>query len=433
LAFAKNFDTALEGITVMLSQRGWMRLLLLALCFGFTPVRADEPSVGGIDTGKLDVGIEKAFPKLKWADWEPTNDKGLPAPFRPILLTHANDDSGRVFVASQQGRIYVFKNDQDVTESNIFLDIREKVRYSDKENEEGFLGLAFHPNYKENGEFFAYYTAKSMPRESVISRFRVSKDNPDLADAASEEELMRVAQPFWNHNGGTVIFGLDGYLYIALGDGGAANDPHGNGQNLDTLLGSILRIDVDKTSSGRPYGIPADNPFVGKANARPEIYAYGLRNVWRMAFDPETKLFWAADVGQDLWEEIDLIEKGGNYGWNVREGLHPFKKGPATAASKLIEPIWEYNHEIGKSITGGMVYRGKRVPKLVGKYVYADYVTGKIWALEFDPKTKRVLSNNRIESPMMPIITFGEDENSEIYFSIVAPDGRGLYRFSAGN
>ncbi len=188
----------------------------------------------------------------------------------------------------------------------------------------GFLGLAFHPKFKQNGEFFVFYTRKTPKLTNVVSRFRVTKDDPNQADPASEEELLRFTKPFWNHDGGTICFGPDGYLYVFHGDGGSANDPYDNGQNLKTLLGKILRIDVNKKDDGKRYAVPKDNPFVDHKDAAPEIWAYGLRNVWRMAFDRKTGQLWAADVGQNLYEEIDLITKGGNYGWNRREGLHPF-------------------------------------------------------------------------------------------------------------
>jgi glucose/arabinose dehydrogenase len=386
---------------------------------------APDPIDGVLTT----VGVKQAFPNLQWADWQPVNDDGLNVPFRPVMIAHAGDGSGRLFVGEQHGKVYQFRGDPAVTESRLFLDISHKVRYSDDQNEEGFLGFAFHPRFKENGAVFAYYTAAEMPRVSVISRFRLAKDGQRI-DPASEEELLRIGQPYWNHNGGTIAFGPDGYLYIGLGDGGNANDPHGNGQNLETLLGSLLRIDVDKKSDGRPYGIPADNPFVDRKGARPEIYAYGFRNIWRLSFDRQTGLLWAADVGQNLWEEINIVIRGGNYGWNFREGLHPFGPNENESRVQLIDPIWEYDHQVGKSITGGSVYRGKDVPDLVGKYLYADYVTGKIWALDYDAEAKKVRSNYRIESPMMPIITFGEDESGEIYFGLVAANGQGLYRFT---
>ncbi|HEY0983256.1 PQQ-dependent sugar dehydrogenase, partial [Schlesneria sp.] len=313
-----------------------------------------------IDESPLKVEPVVAFSDLKWTGWQPENDDGLASPLRPILLTHAGDGSNRIFVPQQQGIIHVFKPDSK--ETTVFLDMSKKVVYIDKENEEGFLGMAFHPKYKSNGEFFVYYTTQESPHTTVVSRFKVSKDDPNKADPDSEEQLLVVKHPYWNHKGGTICFGPDGFLYIAIGDGGAGNDPHGNGQNLQTLLGKILRIDVDHKDPGLNYAIPKDNPFIGKlANkqpiALPEIYAYGLRNVWRMSFDRQTGAFWAADVGQNLWEEINLITKGGNYGWNLREAKHEFAPNSTSAGPGLIDPIYEYHHDIGKSITGGHVYR----------------------------------------------------------------------------
>jgi glucose/arabinose dehydrogenase len=257
----------------------------------------------------------------------------------------------------------------------------------------------------------------------------VSKDDPDRADPASEEELLRIEHPYWNHDGGTVAFGPDGYLYIAVGDGGAANDPHDHGQNLSTLLGAILRIDVDRKDDGKPYAIPKDNPFVGRAEARPEIYAYGLRNVWRMAFDRKTGRLWAGEVGQNLFEEINLIEKGGNYGWKIREALHPFTAEGIAPRKDLIEPIWEYHHDVGKSITGGTVYRGKALPLLEGAYLYGDYLTNRLWALRYDEGKKRVVANQPIQDPGIPMLSFGEDEMGEVYFLTVSATGRGIHRF----
>jgi glucose/arabinose dehydrogenase len=379
--------------------------------------------------GTLDVVSRIAFPDLKWAGWEPVNERGLAVPLRPIVLTHAGDGSNRIFVGTQHGVVHVFPNRQDAAASKVFLDISRRVVYKDSENEEGFLGMAFHPRYSETGEFFIYYTTTDAPHTSVISRFRVSRDDPDRADAEFEEELLRIDQPFWNHNGGTLAFGPDGYLYVGLGDGGAANDPHRNGQNLGTLLGSILRIDVDRKDSGRNYAIPPDNPFVGREGARAEIWASGLRNVWRLSFDRETGRHWAADVGQNLWEEINLIEKGGNYGWAFREGCHPFGPEVARAADRLIDPIWEYDHEVGKSVTGGVVYRGARLPELEGLYLYADYITGKIWGLRYDESKQQVTGNSAIADNKLPIVSFGEDEQGDVYFLVVAADGRGIYRF----
>ncbi len=278
------------------------------------------------------------------------------------------------------------------------------------------LGVAFHPQFKQNGQFFLYYTTRKAPHTSVVSRFRTLAGDPTKADPQSEEELLRIPQPYWNHNGGGLAFGPDGHLYIALGDGGFKDDPHGNGQNLETLLGSILRIDVNRKDPGRNYAIPPDNPFVGRPKAQPEIFAYGFRNVWGMSFDPATGVLWAADVGQDLWEEIDLVVKGGNYGWKLREGFHKFKDG-ADPRPDLIEPIWEYHHDIGKSITGGVVYRGKKWPELVGCYLYADYVTNKVWALRYDPQQRKVVANYSLQDAKMPIISFGVDGEGEVYLT----------------
>jgi quinoprotein glucose dehydrogenase len=394
----------------------FVTLCFAALLAAHVHAQVDQSPLAGVQ-------MTRAFPKLK--------------PRRPVCMTHAGDGSNRLFIVSEHGQVLVTPSDQMATELKTFLDIEPQVDYEDKENEEGLLGLAFHPKYKENGQFFLYYTSKQPPHTSVISRFRVSQTDPNQADPASEEVLLTIKQPYWNHNGGNLAFGPDGYLYVGLGDGGAANDPHGNGQNLNTLLGSILRIDIDRKDPGRAYAIPGDNPFVGRRDAAPEIYAYGLRNVWGMAFDRQTGLLWVGEVGQNIWEEIDIIVKGGNYGWNVRESMHPFsvnnaKPGPGRTPAQqnkpealnaaMIDPIWEYHHDSdGKSITGGEVYRGKRVPALVGYYVYADYVTGKMWGLKYDEKAKKVVANRQIAGPKVfpnpPIMAIGSDEQGEIYLS----------------
>jgi len=403
-----------------------MKIRWTWLAVGFVAMAAGSARAEKIDTSPLDVTVEQAFPQLRFV--------------RPVVLTHPGDGTNRVVVASQLGEIRIFLNDQAVKKSSVFLDLRDRVVYKDKQNEEGLLGLAFHPMYRENGQFFVYYTTTDAPHTSVVSRFRVSPDDPNRADAKSEEEILRVKQPFWNHNGGTIAFGPDGYLYIALGDGGSGNDPLMNGQNLNTLLGAILRVDVDGTTPKDPeddssvplaYAIPADNPFAGfPGMARPEIWAYGLRNVWRMSFDRQTGQLWAADVGQNLWEEINLIRRGGNYGWNLREAKHKFGPGGSGPREDLIDPIFEYHHKVGKSITGGHVYRGQRLPQLAGKYIYADYVTGKLWALAYDAKAGRVAGNHPIPGGKMPVLSFGEDEPGEVYFC--TDDGK-IHRFSAAD
>jgi hypothetical protein len=382
-----------------------------------------------VDDRPLDIRTTVAFPELQWTGWSAERDDGRVVPQRPIVLTHAGDGSNRVFVATQQGVIHVFPNNPKVAKTEVFLDIEKQVVYDDKQNEEGFLGLAFHPKFNENGEFFVFYTRKGLKLTNVVSRFRVSKDNPNRADPASEEELLRINRPFWNHDGGTICFGPDGYLYIALGDGGLADDPLKNGQNLKTLLGKVLRLDVDRKADGKKYAIPPDNPFVGKENARPEIWAYGLRNIWRMAFDKKTGKLWASDVGQNLYEEIDIIVKGGNYGWSLREGLHPFSIAGVGPRPDMVEPIWEYSHDVGKSLTGGLVYRGRRLKDLEGSYVYGDYMTNKIWALRYDDAKRRVVANRPLIDPKSLILSFGEDEQGEIYLLTTTASGKGILQF----
>jgi len=395
-----------------------------------------------IDQTPLPVKPAVTFTKVTWSGWQAESDEGKIAPLRPILLTNFGDGTNRLVVPQQQGIIHVFDNTDQSQKTKILLDISDRVFYQDSQNEKGLLGLAFHPKFKENGEFFVYYTVTDEEHTNVVSRFKMSTTDPTVADPNSEEELLRSTQPFWNHDGGTICFGPDGMLYIALGDGGAGNDPYNNAQNLQQILGKILRIDVDHKDGDLNYAIPKDNPFVNviapgvpaaklQFLARPEVWAYGLRNVWRMSFDRKTGQLWAADVGQNVWEEIDLIQKGGNYGWNLREGLHPFSPNLKDKPHEVIDPIWEYSHEIGKSITGGVVYRGKKLPQLEGYYLYADYVSGKMWGLKYDEQAKQVKANRPIEvpGPALPVISFGEDEAGEVYFMIVSPTGQGIYHF----
>jgi glucose/arabinose dehydrogenase len=380
------------------------RLLVPDMAAGtLSAIRLDAFAAVRLDETPLAVHARRAFPKLEFE--------------RPVVLTHAGDGTNRVFVASQLGQVHVFANKQTASKTEIFLDIENQVRYKDFENEEGFLGMAFHPKFKTNGELFVFYTTTDAPHTSVVSRFRVDKKNPNRADPKSEEELLRVPRPFWNHDGGTLAFGPDGYLYVVLGDGGKANDPFGNGQNLRTLLGKVLRIDVDRKDEDKNYAIPKDNPFLDYPHARGEIWAYGLRNVWRLAFDRRTGACWAADVGQDLWEEIDILVGGGNYGWNLREGRHPFGIGGVQSSREdLVEPVFEYHHDVGKSITGGCVYRGKRLAQLDGAYLYADYVTGKLHALRYDDQQRIALADQPIGGNISPVMSFGEDEAGEVYF-----------------
>jgi glucose/arabinose dehydrogenase len=359
----------------------------------------DDKPTPGLPT----VYLTPAFPRLSFA--------------RPVFLTHTGDGSNRLFVVEQTGRVRVFENQHDVQAADVFLDIRERVQMN--HNEEGLLAVAFHPKYKDNGRFFIYYTVKSArgePKRNRVAEYRVDPHDANKADAASERVILDVEQKWGNHNGSTLLFGPDGCLYISHGDGGSANDPDGNGQNLRTLLGKITRIDIDKQDEGKAYAIPPDNPFIDQAKfpgARPEIWAYGLRNVWRMSFDRVTGNLWAGDVGQNEWEEIDLIVKGGNYGWNIREGKHDFAGG--RAGSELIEPLAEYSHRQGLSVTGGYVYRGEKYPALDGVYLYADYATGRVWGLKY--QDGKVTANGEVLGGRERtfIASFGEGEAGEMY------------------
>ena len=330
---------------------------------------------------------------------------------RPVDLQHAGDNTNRIFVVEQEGIISVFPNTGSVASKEIFLDITDQV--DDGGNEEGLLGLAFHPDYETNGYFYVNYTATD-PNRTVIARFTVSSASPNQADEATKLVILEFLQPYSNHNGGQISFGPDGYLYIATGDGGSGGDPQGNGQKRTTLLGKILRIDVDKPSDGNEYGIPADNPFANNtSDYREEIYAYGLRNPWRFSFDAANGRLWTGDVGQNKYEEIDIIEKGGNYGWDVMEGKHCFEPSSDCNTSGLKLPIWEYGRDQGISVTGGFVYRGSTLTELKGRYIYADFGSGRIWALDYSNMSNPV--NTEIHHADFNISAFGVDQNNELY------------------
>ena len=381
--------------------------------------------------GQLGLKSRLAFPKLKWDQWEAIDENGRTRPLRLIELTHANDGSNRLFAVSQFGEIWTFKNQHDVQQSHLLLDLSAKVKSwrSRGANEQGLLGLALHPKFKDNGYFYVYYSDDRAPR-SIVSRFSISADDPNKADPNSELVLMEIDQPFQNHNGGSIEFGPDGYLYLGLGDGGFRNDPLAAGQDLSTLLGSILRIDVDHPADGKQYGIPSDNPFVSNSKARKEIFAYGVRNPWRLAFDSKLGDLWIGDVGQELWEEVNVIRKGGNYGWSGREGMNGFGNRPAVpGVGKPIDPIWQFDHRVGRSITGGRVYRSSRIPSLSGKYLYADYVSGVIWALSFDPSSKQATANEQVTPDNVKVLAFGEDGDGEVYYLTESLRGECIYRF----
>jgi glucose/arabinose dehydrogenase len=336
---------------------------------------------------------------------------------RPVGLFNAGDGSARLFVLEQPGTIRMIKEGKVL--STPFLDIVDRVGSGG--SEQGLLGLAFHPNYAENGHFYINYTDRNG--NTVIARFNIT-DNPDQADPASEVQLLGVEQPFGNHNGGMLAFGPDGYLYLGMGDGGSAGDPFGNAQSLNTLLGKILRIDVN---DGDPYSIPPDNPYVN-GGGRPEIWAYGLRNPWRFSFDLLTNDLYIGDVGQNQWEEIDFLPAGSpggaNFGWNYREGAHPYEGNPP-AGLNLIDPVAEYDHSQGCSVTGGYVYRDQDLLDWNGVYLYGDYCSGLVWGLLHLPDGS--WQNARLFESGARITSFGQDQAGEIY--LVDHQG-GIYRLA---
>lgn len=379
-----------------------------------TPVPVPPPSAtlapSAGTTPLASMAVRRMFPGLN---------------FRHLTnLVQPDDGRDRIFVTQQGGLVRVFPNEQQAPEAAIFLDISGRV--SEEGNEEGLLGLAFDPRFAENGFFYVYYSAGG-PRRSVVSRFSQSQDNPEVASPHSELVLLEVEQPFSNHNGGQLAFGPDGFLYIGLGDGGLAADPMGNGQNRGTLLGSILRLDVAGATENSRYRTPADNPFVGQPGARPEIWAYGLRNPWRFSFDTATGRLWAGDVGQNLWEEIDLIGKGLNYGWNTMEGFHCFSPQTACDDTGLELPVVEYPNGADCSVTGGHVYRGARLAALYGAYIYADYCSGKIWGLRQNGES---VTEHRllVHSDVKEITSFGEDLAGNIY---ILSRNEGIYQLEA--
>ena len=322
----------------------------------------------------------------------------------PVQVLAYPGDTSMMVVVERSGRVYSAPlAGGDPVE---LLDLRSVV--TDRNSEEGLLSLAFHPDFPATPQLYVWYSTRS-PRQTVLARYTVGEGK---IKADSGERLLAVDQPYWNHNGGTVLFGPDGMLYLSLGDGGSANDPQGHGQNLGTLLGTVLRLDVSRAGTDTPYVVPPDNPFVNTPGARPEIWAYGLRNVWRMSFDPKTGELWGGDVGQNAWEEVDIITKGGNYGWNVREGKHAFR-GALIEGRTAIEPISEYGREKGGSITGGEVVRDSGGP-LDGVYLYSDYMTGIMWGLRRNADGT-VLVREVLRGRQKPVSSFGRGADGAIY------------------
>ena len=357
--------------------------------------------------------IENAFPSVVLS--------------RPTDVQNAGDGTNRLFVTQQTGEILVFP-EQSPDSLKTFLDISSEVNY-EHFSELGLLGIAFHPDYESNGYFFVAYTAGTpSARLGRIARFQVSAD-PNVADVASEKILLEWADSFPNHNGGALAFGTDGYLYIGIGDEGGSGDFNNNAQDRSRIFGKILRIDVNQNVDIVPYhGIPDDNPYAGNSSGyREDIWAYGFRNPWRFSFDDSTLV--AGDVGQGKWEEIDIVHKGGNYGWDCREGLVAYDQNNDSLCANpgpFIDPVHVYGHTGSQSITGGYVYRGpSNALGITGRYIYADFNDGRIWALDLDTKANTELANTGSF-----ISTFGVDENKELYVATYFADGApsGLYR-----
>ncbi|UCC14852.1 MAG: PQQ-dependent sugar dehydrogenase [Gammaproteobacteria bacterium] len=346
---------------------------------------------------------------------------------RPVALLQAPGDDSRWFVVEQGGVVRTFANDPATDKASVFVDISAVVTSG---GETGLLGMAFDPDFRASGEVYLSYTGNpGRVLTSVIARYR-SIDGGATLDPASEEILLQVVQDFGNHNGGNIAFGPDGFLYVGLGDGGSGNDPNDRAQDTSNLLGAMLRIDVN---GGSPYAIPAGNPFAGNAPCTqgsggapcPEIFAYGLRNPWRWSFDRFTGVLWLGDVGQADWEEVDVIEAGGNYGWRIREGAHCNDNiQPNCDNTGLTDPVWEYDHSQGQSITGGVVYRGRSIAGLSGFYLFGDFVSGRIWALPVDGSA----AATEVMDSGLSVSAFAQDIASEAY--IVDYSG-GLYRIIA--
>ena len=363
-----------------------------------------------IATFLLTASILLAAPEIKIAETFKGQNIKL-----PVALAIPPDGTERLFLVQQFGKITILPNDRSSNEEITFLDVTERPLIK-QQFEEGILGLAFHPDYAKNRKFYIYYSLQD-PKHTRVSEMQTFADDPNKADISTERVLLEIPQPFWNHNSGNIVFGPDGYLYIAIGDGGKANDPQRFSQNTFVYNGKILRIDVNTRAGHRPYGLPSDNPFLKKPGHHPEIFALGLRNPWGLTFLPETNPLWAADVGQNAWEEINIITNGGNYGWSYREGAHSAsaRSDAPPKGAEFIDPIHEYDRSSGLSITGGIHYRGKTIPELQGKYIYGDFVHGNIWALDFQngKKTSNTKIFKRTQGTLKPT-AFVEDAKGEL-------------------
>jgi len=396
------------------AARALLGVLTALMLFAAAACTAAEPDVGAPDPGNPPDGT---VPLPEAIELEFLID-GFE---QPLYVTGAGDGSGRLFVLEKTGRVWVVRG---VERSEVFLDLSGVVS---TESEQGLLGIAFSPSFAEDGIVWADYTRSDGA--TMVSSFHADGDRADETD---EYVWLTVSQPYQNHNGGMIAFGPDGHLYVGLGDGGSGGDPDGNGQDPNTLLGSVLRLNVRYDASevrDTAYGIPEDNPFFSVREKRSEIWAYGLRNPWRFSFDRETGDLWIGDVGQGAWEEIDFQPAdsagGENYGWNVLEGTHPYPPdAPAPdAPDRFTPPVFEYDRDAGKSVTGGYVYRGSEIPWLVGTYVYGDFVDGRIWGLT--RAADGTVENQLLLQTPYAISSFGEDDAGELY---VVDFGGGIYK-----
>lgn len=396
------------------------RLLIIVMFVFFTGTVMAQDATPGAPPPSTPAPLPAGIPDPAGFQWSLVAD-GFDS---PIGIVSANDDSGRVFAWEQSGKIWVINGDE--VSFDPFLDIGELLPpdvFKGGYSEQGLLGVAFHPQYKDNGVFFIDYI--DVKGNTVIARYTVSSD-PEVADPASARIVLNVSQPYPDHNGGEIAFGPDGYLYIGMGDGGNPDDPLRNGQKKDTLLAKILRIDINAT----PYKVPDDNPFVNQSGVKPETWAYGLRNPWRFSFDRQTGDLYIGDVGQWDYEEVNFQpagQGGQNYGWSAYQGMHPhIKQTISVDESTLTLPVLEYLHTDGCSVTGGYVYRGSVLPTMNGVYLYGDYCNGRIWAAVHQAddtwqsylwmQTEHVISS------------FGQDDAGELY--LVDYKG-GIYKLTA--
>lgn len=365
------------------------------------------------------TSLLSAAPKIKLVPAFPNQKIKL-----PTSIAIPSDGTDRLFLVQQVGKITILPKDRNSAKETTFLDLTGRPLIQ-QQFEEGLLGLAFHPDYAKNRKFYLYYTLQN-PKHSVLSEMQTSATDPDKADPTTERILLEIPQPYWNHNSGNLLFGPDGLLYLAVGDGGKANDPLQFSQNTFVYNGKILRIDVNTRSGNRPYGLPTDNPFLNKPGYHPEIFALGLRNPWGLTFHPDTGELWAADVGQNAWEEVNIIKKGGNYGWSFMEASKPLaaQTNRPPKDSEFIAPIYEYGRKDGISITGGIHYRGKAVPSLRGKYLFGDWGLGNLWALERRNKRKsaaKIFTRSGKLGSFKPT-AFVEDASQELL--ILSHDGK---------